>query len=380
MRLFDGIPAFSRPSRSHAVARRLLTSAGAVTFILLLAALAPSARLGVLAGSLGSAEANAQTTSGTPAHIRVAYLPILIGAPLFIAEDKGYFAQEGVSVEYHELWQASDILAGIVAGEIDAGLGGFGPAHMNAASRGLDLRIVAPLHTERPPVATPLVVRKELWESGEVRTVSDLRGKRVAINSKGSATEYWLWSALGTGGLTPNDVDVQILPFPDAVVALGNGALDAAMLNEPFPTLGERQGVLVRLAEDFISDFQVTAVYYTGQFADEHRDAGERFLRAYLRGARDLEGNGYHTPENLAILEKWTKVPADVIADARPPFHDPEGRVHVQDFQQLYEFFLAQGVLNVTAPLDFSTIVDPSFAEAARRAALMPVPDLALGG
>jgi NitT/TauT family transport system substrate-binding protein len=197
-----------------------------------------------------------------------------------------------------------------------------------------------------------------------VRSVADLKGRKVGLNSKASATAYWLHVALATGGLTPDDVDVVEMPFPDAVVAMANGVLDASLIGEPYAVQGEQNGALVRLSEDFIDDFQVTGVYFDAAFFDQHRPAVEAFLAAYLRGARDLEGDGYRAPENLAVLEKYTKIPAAAIAASRPPYHDPDGRLHVDDFQKLNDFFVAQGL----APkLDMSTLVDLSVAEAARR-------------
>ena len=302
-----------------------------------------------------------------PVQVRVGHVPVLISAPLYIAADKGYFSEAGLAVELQDLWQASEMLAGLASGSLEVGTGGIGSALMNAIHRGLEVRIVAPLHIERPPVTTPLVVAKRLWDSGEVRSVADLREKRVAVNSRGSATEYWLETALNTGRLSMRDVEVMTLSFPDAVLAMENGALDAAMVGEPVATQGERQGVIVRLAEDFVDDFQVTAVYFTGRFASEQREAGEAFLAAYLRAARDLDGDGYRAPENLAILERYTRVPAELIGASRLPYHDPQGRVAVEDFQRLHDFFLSQGSLTFTEPLNMGSLVDTSFAEAARR-------------
>jgi NitT/TauT family transport system substrate-binding protein len=305
--------------------------------------------------------ANAQA----PLTVRMSYQPVLIAAPLMIAMDKGYFEQANINVELNVVWQSAELMAAFASGNLDAAAGGIGPAQMNAISRGiLNPRLISPLHTEKPPVATPLMVRKALWDSGEVRTVADLKGRKVGLNSKASATEYWLWAALATGGLTPNDVDEVELPFPDAVVAMSNGVLDASLIGEPNAVQAEQSGAAVRLTEDFIDDFQVTAVYWDATFAEKHRPEMEAFLAAYLKGARDLEGDGYRAPENLAILEKYTKIPAATIAAARAPYHDPEGRVHVEDFQKLNDFFVAQGV----APaLDMSTLVDLSVAEAARK-------------
>ena len=302
-----------------------------------------------------------------PLKVRMGVLPIFISAPMFIAQEKGYFSQAGVEVEMSTLWVASELIAAMASGDMDGAAGGFGPAQMNAVNQGvLDVKLIAPLHSERPPVITPLVVRKSLYDDGTVRSVADLKGRRVAINSKGSAVEYWFYAALATGGLTPNDVDVVVLPFQDAIVAMQNGAIDGALIGEPDVTRAELDGTIARLSEDFdVGDFQVTAVYFKTAFLNQHREAMERFLAAYLQGARDLEGAGYRDPANVEILAKYTRNPPDIVAVARTPFHDPDGRVHVEDFQKMQEFFVAQGY--VKSPIDINAVVDPSFAEAARR-------------
>lgn len=353
MHAFLGLLRRPQSSLGRLVRARVVTVTSLALAVLLLTAAAPASTL--------TPAANAQA----PLTMRINYQPALLAAPLMIAMDKGYFEQANINIDPYEIWTSPELIAAFASGNMDGAAGGMGPAQMNAISRGiLNPRLIAPLHTERPPLATPLVVRKELWDSGEVRTVADLKGRKVALNSKASATGYWLHAALATGGLTPSDVDVVELPFPDAIIAMANGVLDASLLNEPYATQGEQSGTVVRLTEDFVDDFQVTAVYFDATFFENHRPAVEAFLAAYLRGARDLQGEGYHAPENLAILEKYTKIPAATIAAARAPYHDPDGRIHVEDFQKLNDFFVAQGA----APaLDMSALVDLSVAEAARR-------------
>ena len=114
-----------------------------------------------------------------------------------------------------------------------------------------------------------------------------------------------------------------------------NGALDASLLGEPYAIQFEQSGAIVRLAQDFVNDFQVTAVYFDAKFAKENDTTVIKFLTAYLLGAQDLQGEGYRAPENLAILEKIAKVPAATIAASSLPYHDPDGQVHVADFQKL---------------------------------------------
>jgi len=353
MNAFLGLLRHPRRLLGRLARARTVIATGLALAVLLLAGAAPASTL--------TPAANAQA----PLTMRINYQPALLAAPLMIAMDKGYFEQANINVEPYEIWTSPELIAAFASGNMDGAAGGMGPAQMNAISRGiLNPRLISPLHTEKPPLATPLTVRKALWDSGEVRSVADLKGRKVALNSKASATGYWLHAALATGGLTPNDVDVVEMPFPDAIVAMANGVLDASLLNEPYAVQAEQTGAAVRLTDDFIDDFQVTAVYFDATFFENHRPAVEAFLAAYLRGARDLQGEGYHAPENLAILERYTKIPAATIAAARAPYHDPDGRLHVEDFQKLNDFFVAQGA----APaLDMSTLVDLSVAEAARR-------------
>ena len=63
-----------------------------------------------------------------------------------------------------------------------------------------------------------------------------------------------------------------------------------------------------------------------------------------------------------------------MIAAGRVPYHDPQGRVHVEDFQRLHDFFMQQGALSFGQPLHMAKLVDPSFSEAARRTAFVPAP------
>jgi len=337
--------------RLHRFRPRFPTAAALVALLVLLAAAVPEQRLVPTASAQG------------PVMIRISFQPLPIDAPLLVAKEKGYFEKAGINVELVELWQSSETLASFASGNVVAAAGGFGPAQMNAVSKGFDFTMIAPLHSERPPLTTPLVVRKALWDNGTVRSVADLKGHTVGLNSKGSATEYWLYQALATGGLTPNDVDVVAMPFPDAGVAMANGALDASLLGEPYATQFEQQGAIVRLAQDFVNDFQVTAVYFDTRFAADNRPNIEAFLAAYLQGARDLQGDGYRSADNLAILEKYTRVPAATIAASSLPYHDPDGNVHTADFQKLNDFFVAQGV---APPVDMSRYIDPTYAEAAR--------------
>lgn len=316
------------------------------------------------AGASPTTSAASPVTGGSPAanltKVTVGYVPVLIYGPVLLAAGKGYFARQGLDVDLQPLPGGADMVVLTANGNFDIGIGGTGPAYFNAAARGVDLKIISPLHFERAPQATPLMVSKKRFDSGELTKVSDLKGKKVSVNARG-ATEYWLDTALRTDGLTINDVDLQTLGFSDVPAALESGALDGAMLGEPLATQAEQKGIAVRLQANFPSDFQPTFAWVNPDFARDHRDLVVGFEAAMLQGCRDLLAPGWDSDENLAILQQYTKVPADLIRAASRTYCEPNGAVHEQDLATLQSFFKDRGLLDYDTPLDIATLVDSSY-------------------
>src|SRR3989441_4758624 len=167
-------------------------------------------------GPMGQAGAQEQPLT----KLRVVHVPVLIFAPLYVAIERGYFAQQGIDVELIGTPGGLSSFAVLASGRAEVVIGGLGASLFNAAARGLDFKVVGPVHLERPPVSTPLVVSRKAFESGEIHSVKDLRGKKVSVNVLGSATEFWLNAALLKGGVAINEVQVVAVNFPDVPAAL----------------------------------------------------------------------------------------------------------------------------------------------------------------
>jgi len=171
------------------------------------------------------------------------------------------------------------------------------------------------MHSEKPPVSSPLVISAK--RTAEFTSVADLKGKKVAINATGAATEYWLSEALRKGGLTIDDVEVVTVPFKDVPASLDSNAIDAAILGEPLATINIDKGLVSILSNVFIDGFGATYLYMSeSMLADQATAQG--FMRAYLKACADMQGD-YMTPEIAAIVEKYTKVPAAVVEKAALP-------------------------------------------------------------
>lgn len=309
--------------------------------------------------------APAPEAPGELTNVKMGYVPVSIFAPVMIAQDKGYFAEEGLNVELVPFPGGSDPVVLTATGELDLAIGGAGPAFWNAVSQDLPITVIAPGHQEGNPVATPLMISKESCLSGEITSVADLAGKTVTVNAPG-ATEYWLNAALSTGGLTINDVNLQALAFPDAVAALESGAIDAAMIGEPLATRAELDGIAVRLATDFpVQGIQPTVVFANDNWLADNPELAEGFATGYMRAVLDLSDNGFQDPTNLAIIESYTGVPADLIATSVAPVYATDGIINVDGLMSLQSFFRERDLLEYDEDIDPATLIDQQFIFAA---------------
>ncbi|NJK79978.1 MAG: ABC transporter substrate-binding protein [Chloroflexaceae bacterium] len=337
----------------------LLRSAYKLTIALMIAGLLASCSAGTSA-PVGTSEAEVPPAqSGEPAVVRLGYVPVMIYAPLFVAIERGYFADENITIEPTPIQGGSDSVVQLAAGNFDVAIGGAGAGLFNAAAQGVEFTIVAPMHSERPPLTSPLVISAN--RTDEIQRIADLRGKRVAINATGAATEYWLGQALEQAGLTFDDIELQTVAFPNVSAALESGTLDASILGEPLVTIAEDQGLVAVLAEDFIEGFFATYVYMSEPLLEGRPEVARGFLRAYLRACRDLQGD-YMTPEIAKIVETYTQVPADVTLRASPAQYDPNGTVPLDNLTTLQAYFLERGQLEYAAPLDVTAFTNTELA------------------
>ncbi len=297
--------------------------------------------------------------------VTVGYVPIGIYAPVFAALDKGYFAEAGLDVTLEPFAGGPEPITLTASGELDFAAIGAGPAFWNVVSSGLPIAVIAPGHAEGSPVATPLMISKEACDSGAIANVADLAGKRVSVNARG-ATEYWLGQALATAGLTLDDIDLQVLPFPDAVAALAAGAIDAAMVGEPLATKAEQDGLAFRLLADFpVQNIQPTAIIGNMDFLADNPDAAQGFVTAYLRASRDLTGAGFKDPANLAIIEDYTGVSAALIGQAVQPVFQTDGLIDAASFSTLQTFFRGRDQLEYDDDIDPAMLIDTGYVDSA---------------
>jgi len=142
-------------------------------------------------------------------------------------------AAQSIDVKWTEFPAGPQLLEGLNVGSIDFGTVGEAPP-IFAQAAGANLVYVG---NEPPaPASEALVVRKD----SPIRSVADLKGKRIALN-KGSNVHYLLVKVLERNGLAYKDIEPVFLPPADARAAFERGSVDAWVIWDPFLAAAERQ-------------------------------------------------------------------------------------------------------------------------------------------
>jgi NitT/TauT family transport system substrate-binding protein len=295
----------------------------------------------------------------------------LTDSPMILALERGYFQQVGITLDLQQFDTIVNMIPLLSTGQLDVAFDGASSAgFFNALARGISIKMVANQGVADGSHETPyygLVAAKSLMDSGQVKRISDLRGKPVNLLSVGSLAELNVDDALRTDGLTLNDVQVQQLAFPDSLAALRNGSLAASFMIEPFITLGKQQGVLDVLisSEKVAPGREITEVFYAAQFA-QNRDAANNFMAAYLQGVRDyndvfFRNRGDRTTAVNQLTQRLAVKDAALYDRMGLPAVNPDGRINAADVKSQQDWYVGRG--EVQQPIDINQAVDNSFAD-----------------
>jgi NitT/TauT family transport system substrate-binding protein len=300
--------------------------------------------------------------------VRIGLHTPMSNAGFFIALERGYVAEQGLRLEVEPLDTAAKMIAPLSNGQLDVGAGAINPAVYNAVARGVDLRIVADKGNMGPGFGyTALVTRRDLWDSGAVRQLADLRGRTFAVLVPGGDAEIALDVGLAPAGSSSADVNIVPLPFPDMVQALANGSIDGAAPSEPFATEAVQRGaaVILERMDTLLPNHQVGVVFYAPQFVQENPAAGRRLMIAYLRGVRDYldvftRRDSAKREDVIATLIKHSTVKDRAVYDQMVvPGFNPNGQLNLESMERQQAWYLAHGLQ--TAPADVNSLIDYSF-------------------
>ena len=246
---------------------------------------------GLLAGRAFAAE---PAPLNPPQQVKVAYVPIMKFATMYVAAGRGLFKKYGLDVELNKVKSGTEAIAFLTQGSVDVGGIAIVTSLWNSWNRGLAIRIIAPGGLE--PMhgsSTDLLLSKKAANAG-VKTLADLKGKKVAAaGGPGSGSEYLIAKALEQAHLTIRDVNLVNVGNPDIPAALAAGSVDAGLAGPPFSTQALKSGAATVLATDLTPGLMTVAFVGSGKFIKERPQVAERFVLALTEAARLMQGNNY---------------------------------------------------------------------------------------
>lgn len=249
---------------------------GALAAVPLLAACGAQAAPGGAAGSSGGAAAD----SGK---LTVGMIPVAHFAPVYIAQQEGFFKAEGLEVVTQPIQSAASIVPSVVNGQLSFGTSA-GTPFINAVAKRLPIRAVAPAGANpRAPEEDTIGI---LVAQGGPKSLAELAGQTMAVNAQGSQPHIAAAKVLMDAGVDPSSVRVVSMPMADSLAALKQGTVKSAAMAEPFVTIGQEQGarLLSPLYSLAFKNAGMESVYFASQnFIDSRREEVDAFNRALVK-------------------------------------------------------------------------------------------------
>jgi NitT/TauT family transport system substrate-binding protein len=281
-------------------------------------------------------------------------------APVWVAERKGYFQDEGLDPQFEIFDNAEKINAVMHSGGAQVAIASV-EALVAEAFKGGKFRIVASV-AQKPPhfiIARP-----------HIKTVTDLKGARFGVLSLHEGTTYFVQDIEKALGWKRGDIVIDAVGgAPTRWKLLREGKIDAGL--QPFPLSYESEDAgfsnLGRIAA-YVPDYEFTAAFLDPLWAEKNRQTVTGFLRALHRGQTSM-GSDLDFAADVLVKELGTTLPyaRRAIGDALNFKLMPEGLAASEaGMRRVFTTLQGAGLVPSDAAFDMGRFVDPSYLAAAR--------------
>lgn len=307
--------------------------------------------------------------------LRLGLLRTLSPAPLYLAQERGYFRDDGIDVAFRFFDSAQPIAAAAVSGDIDVGVTALTGGFFNLAEKGLLKVIGGALHEEHGYQGSAILVSDAAWQRG-LTSLDKLPGHSFAITQYGSSFHYMLGRIAQTKGFDIGSVTLRPVQTPaNMLAAVSSGQVDAtiAIASQAKPLEDAGRVRILGWAGD-VAPYQITAVFAPTRTIEQYPDRLQRFARAYRRGVADYRhaflrldaaGKPIVDAATDAAIVPITRYVFTGDPDARSKilagvgYYDKDGALDITDVVEQLRWFQAQGL--VKGDSDPRAMIDTRF-------------------
>lgn len=305
--------------------------------------------------------------------VRVAALTLVSSAPLFIAQERGYYAAEGLEAELVFFRAAQPVAVAVASGDADFGVTAFTAGFYNLAGQGA-LKVIGAQSREEPGFDfSAYLASRPAYDSG-LTGPEKLPGRSLAITQHGSS--FHIMAGLLARKLGVPTRSIRLVPLETLAnmqAALKSGQVEAAILPGHIAVRLDQAGEarLIGWVHEH-TPYALGGLFTSTRNVEQRRPVVEAFVRAYQRGAadyhatmnrRDAQGRrvfGADAEPVIAIIAKYTQATPEAIKAGAPAI-DPLGRLDVGNVLEQVELLKEEGLVDRgVEPMRF---IDPSFIE-----------------
>jgi NitT/TauT family transport system substrate-binding protein len=226
------------------------------------------------------------SSAGRLTRIKICYLGLTCEPAIFVAYEKGFFKDEGLDVELVKTDWGS-MRDGLAEGRFQASYS-FIMYLMKPIEMGLDLKLTGGIHTG--------CLRIQAGAKTDIKTVHDLKGKRLGVTHMGSPPFLFASRVLADKGIDPkNGVEWVTMPAAAMSKALDQGRVDAVSSAEPMGTMLMTQNKVHKVCDQAkdppYADEYCCVVVVNGAFGRDHPAEAAKVTRALLKGAKWVNVN-----------------------------------------------------------------------------------------
>lgn len=314
------------------------------------------ARRVVLGGvMLAAMFASSMTAIAENTKVRVAYLLADSMLPAVYANDKGYFKEAGLDLEFIAVQGGPAVVAALASGSADIGYSAFVPP-INARINGVPLKLFLVLSHEADPDHKFVFLTAS--KASGVTSLKDLKGKKISFNANGGLCDLAWRDHLASVGMKIEDTQVVVLPFPEQEAALEQGNIDATCSVNPFHASIATNAKLgaVDLATGMLTDLKTPVIsdgiYATEDWLAKNNAQAVAFAKVMDRGRKELLADRKLLE---ASAEKYMELKPEAAKLMQLPIVKESMAISGDDAQLILEAMIRNGMQ--TGPLKGSDFV-----------------------